>query len=635
MKTYAISVLYTLASLLAFSVASFDGNINYGSPSPRHTQFGIDLEQVQRRSWKRGNIAFKPEQLNFTHGVASGDPWPHSVILWTRIAPTNVSSADTAPIDGTEPLYSHETKKFIEADPNPICLHWKVFPVGKTESKSVVSSGKAYTTADIDYTVKVEAKGLKPLTTYNYQFTVCNSKVSSPLGRTKTAPRPDDDISEINLAVFSCSAYFPGYFNVYGNAARKDKHDWVVHLGDYIYEYGTYTLFKERGSIPQHPTYSLYDYRARHGQHRTDPDLQLLAQNSAWITTWDDHELADNAYRDGYVDFFDKPNTFKGEGPKVATDARKANAVRAYFEWMPIRQTDMDDGLRVWRSFQLGKLMDLVMLDTRLYDRSKGVDYVNEKYIEKISDDPSRTLMGGRQENWFYRSLSESNDRNATWRVIGNQIVFSHIKGDAAGGGDTWDGYIANRNRTLNHLYKNKIDNNIFLSGDSHMNWVSDLAWLGTKEYDPKTGKGAIGAEFAGTAASSWGTSGLKSIEPDAGKLSRKAIAENKELFWQEGYYRGYFHLSVTPKNVSAQFFGSPSIATHNAWEIPLANFTVLAGDNHIHRPKGGVQAESGALKLGKVKHTNLTLNTETGTWKVKGFGKMYLNPEPSFLGSS
>ncbi|TXB96051.1 hypothetical protein FocTR4_00016174 [Fusarium oxysporum f. sp. cubense] len=473
METYLISLLLTLTTFVIFSVASFDGNINYGSPSLRHTQFGIDVDQVQRRSWKRGNVAFKPEELNFTHGVASGDPWPNSVILWTRIAPTNASSADTAPIDGTEPLYSHETKKFIEADPNPICLHWKVFPVGKKDSKSIVSSGKAYTTADIDYTVKqVEAKGLKPLTTYHYQFTVCNSNNTSPLGRTKTAPRPDDDVSEINLAVFSCSAYFPGYFNVYGNAARKDNHDWVVHLGDYIYEYGTYTLYKERGSIPKHPTYSLYDYRARHGQHRTDPDLQLLAQNSAWITTWDDHELADNAYRDGYVDFFDQPNTFKGEGPKVATDARKANAVRAYFEWMPIRQTDMDDGLRVWRSFQLGKLMDLVILDTRLYDRSKGTDYVNDKYIEKISDDPSRTLMGGRQENWFYRSLSESKDRNATWRVIGNQIVFSQIKGDAAGGGDTWDGYIANRNRTLNHLYKNKIDNNIFLSGDSHMNWV-------------------------------------------------------------------------------------------------------------------------------------------------------------------
>jgi alkaline phosphatase D len=180
---------------------------------------------------------------------------------------------------------------------------------------------------------------------------------------------------------------------------------------------------------------------------------------------------------------------------------------------------------------------------------------------------------------------------------------------------------------------------------------VSDLAWLGTKDYNPNTGKGAIGAEFAGTAVTSWGTSGVKSIEPSASGISRKAIFENKELFWQEAYYRGYFQSSVSREKVSAQYFGkskhcaqylvltdekqgSPSIATHNSWEIPLANFTVFAGDNHIHRPKNGSQVESGALKSGEVKHTNLTLNTETGVWEVQGFEKMYLNPEPDFLGS-
>ncbi|KAF4445469.1 alkaline phosphatase [Fusarium austroafricanum] len=596
MKVSQVSVLFASATHLSLSAASFDGNINYGSPSPRHTQFGIDVTQVRRRSWKRGNVAFKPDELNFTHGIASGDPWPNSVILWTRIAPSSNSTKNTAPIDGTEPLYSHETKKFVEADPNPICLRWEVF---KNGTKSVVSNGTAYTTADIDYTVKIEAKGLKPLTTYNYQFTVCDSNNTSPLGRTKTAPKPDDDISEINLAVFSCSAFFPGYFNVYGNAARKDNHDWVVHLGDYIYEYVYMTIAPAMASTGLIPT-SNYCPRIRPGSP--------LGMTTA--------KVADNAYRDGYVDFFDTGNTFIGKGPEVATDARKANAVRAYFEWMPIRQTDMDDGLRVWRSFQL------------------GVDYVNNKYIEKISNDPSRTLIGGRQENWFYRSLSESSDRNATWRVIGNQIVFSHIKGDEAGGGDVWDGYIANRNRTLNHLYKNKINNTIFLSGDSHMNWVSDLAWLGTKDYDPKTGEGAIGAEFAGTAVTSWSTSGARLIEPDAGNISRKAIKENKELFWQEGYYRGYFQLSVSREKVSAQFFGSPSIATHNSWEISLANFTVFAGDNHIHRPENGIRVETGALKSGEVKHTNLTLNTETGVWEVRDFDKMYLNAAPDFLSS-
>ncbi|KAJ4253888.1 hypothetical protein NW762_010286 [Fusarium torreyae] len=631
-----ISLIFAFLLCFTLSTATFDGNINYGSPSPRHTQFGVDIDQIQRRSWKRGNVAFKSDELNFTHGVASGDPWPNSVILWTRVAPNSVSEDSTAPLNGTEPLYSYETKKFIDADPNPICLEWRVYHPGKNDSKSAVSSGKAYTTSDIDYTVKVEAKNLKPLTTYNYQFTICDSNNTSPVGRTKTAPREDDDVSEINLAVFSCSAYFPGYFNVYGNAARKDKHDFVVHLGDYIYEYGTYIFASERGTIPPGTTYTLYDYRARHGQHRSDPDLQLLSQNSAWISTWDDHELADNAYRDGYVDYFDFPDTFFGKGPSVATDTRKANAVRAYFEWMPIRQTDLDDGLRVWRDFKLGKLMDLVILDTRLYDRSKGSDYSNDDHIEEHSDDPSRTLMGARQENWFYRTLSESKERDATWRVIGNQIVFSRITGEKAeanaGGWDTWSGYVANRNRTLDHLYKNNIDNNIFLSGDSHMNWVSDLAWLGTKDYDPETGEGAIGVEFAGTSVTAYSSADFRVIEPDAGDFSRKAISENEEMYWQEGYYRGYFHLSVTPEKLSAQFFGSPSIATPNGWDIPLANFTVLPGENHIHREKEGNRAEAGALKSGEVKQTNLTLDTETGKWEVRGFDKMYLNDQPEFL---
>ncbi|KAF5017478.1 hypothetical protein F66182_10583 [Fusarium sp. NRRL 66182] len=602
-----IWLIITVSIFFNRSAASFEANINYGSPSPRHTQFSIDVEQIQRRSWKRGNIAFRPDELSFTHGVASGDPWPTSVILWTRIAPSHSSESSTAPIEGTEPLYSHETNKFIDSDPNPICLEWKVYSHGKNDSRSVI-----------------EAKSLKPLTTYNYQFTVCNSNNTSPMGRTKTAPGEDDDVSKIDLAVFSCSAWFPGYFNVYGNAARKDKHDFVVHLGDYIYEYGTYIFVSERYTIPLGQTYTLYDYRARHGQHRSDPHLQLLSQNSAWISTWDDHEVADNAYRDGYVDLLDLPKTFLGKGPAIATDARKANAVRAYFEWMPIRQADLDDGLQVWRNFKLGKLMDLTILDTRLYDRSKGPDYFNDDYIKEHSNDASRTLMGARQENWFYRSLSESKDRGAVWRVIGNQIVFSRITSEEAhknaGGWDTWQGYVANRNRTLDHLYKNKIDNNIFLSGDSHMNW----------DYDSQTGEGAIGAEFAGTSVTSYSSADFKVIEPDAGDFSRKIVAENEEMVWQEAYYRGYFHLSVTPEKVSAQFFGSPTIATPNGWEIPLANFTVYAGENHIHRPKNGSRAEAGALRFGEVKQTNLTLDTEAGKWEVRGFDNMYVNDQPN-----
>ena len=220
--------------------------------------------------------------------------------------------------------------------------------------------------------------------------------------------------------------------------------------------------------------------------------MRLLSQNFAWIPTWDDHEFADNGYKDGFSGLNNTEESFLKTGAKVSVDARKANAVRAYFEWMPIRQTDLDDGLRVWRSFQMGKLMDLIILDTRNYDRSITDVYWNSHYISEIHDEPSRSLMGAKQENWFYRSLSDSKDRGAKWRIIGNQIVFSRVfqNDNLAVSGDSWDvssflavltlirfsdaqqGYIANRNRTLQHMYDNGIGNNIMLAGDSHKNWV-------------------------------------------------------------------------------------------------------------------------------------------------------------------
>ncbi|KAG5948332.1 hypothetical protein E4U53_006314, partial [Claviceps sorghi] len=575
-------VLLSVASvLLAGATASFDGNLNYRSPSRRHPRLGIDVGLVERRSWKRGSVAVETSRLRFTHGVASGDPWPESVILWTRVAPSSASDASQVTVDGTAPLWNHETAKYVEADPHPICVEWKVFEghgsgephdAYGTAPRRPVTSGRAYTTSDIDYTVKVEAKGLRPLTKYSYQFNVCGSSVKSPVGRTMTAPGKDDDVSKLSFAVFSCSNYGTGYFNVYGNAARKDKHDYVVHLGDYIYEYGK---SGERATKPARLIWSLHDYRTRHGLYRSDPDLQLLARNYAWITTWDDHEFADNGYRDGFSGLNNTEDSFLKSGFMVSVDTRKVHAVRSYFEWMPIRQTDLDDGLRVWRSFQMGKLLDLVILDTRNYDRSITDVYWNTNYISRISDDPSRSMMGARQENWFYRTLSRSKKRGAIWRVIGNQVMFSRIfENDRwETNGDAWDvgcsddaqahththtpepagGYVANRNRTLEHLYDNKIDNNIFLAGDTHQNWVSDLAWLGTKPYDKASGIGAIGVELGGTAVSSKGHEGP--IEPVAGDAARGLVRRNDELAWQEGYYRGYFHLTVTAEKATAQYY--------------------------------------------------------------------------------
>ncbi|PHH60874.1 hypothetical protein CDD81_1079 [Ophiocordyceps australis] len=627
-----LAALFSLVAVAAGLV--FDGNLNYASPSRRHASLGIDVELVERRLKKRSLSSpsdYQPPttspKLHFTHGVASGDPWPESVILWTRVAPTNESNASEATVNGTAPLYSHETERFIKADAHPICVAWSVYesqgPDGRLPGHAV-AAGQTYTTSDIDYTVKVEAKGLTPHTQYLYQFTICGTKTKSPLGRTKTAPRPDDDVSSLSFAVFSCSNYPNGYFNAYGNAARKDQHDYVIHLGDYIYEYN---LGGPRAARPSRILFTLHDYRTRHGQYRSDADLQLLSKDFAWIPTWDDHEFANNGYRDGFQGLNNTEDSFLNKGPRVSVDTRKVNAVRSYFEWMPIRQTDLDDGLRVWRSFQMGKLLDLIMVDTRNYDRSiTSLDW-NDDYIDLIRDDASRTLMGARQENWFYRSLTQSQERGATWRVVGNQIIFSRVFEDDSGllSGDNWNGYIANRNRTLQHLYDNKMDNTIFLSGDSHENWVSDLAWLGTRPYDKDSGKGAVGVEFAGTAVSSGGHSRNGPIEPTVGNYSRGMIRRNDEMQWQEGWYRGYFVLSISPDAATARYFGTPSVATRNSWDISLANFTIRAGQNHLERPVAGGVVESGALRGGRVRHTNQTLNTDSGEYKVVGFDKMYL----------
>ena len=185
---------------------------------------------------------------------------------------------------------------------------------------------------------------------------------------------------------------------------RKDSVDYVVHLGDYIYEYagkGDYGDGTKIGRVPkpERTIYTLYDYRQRLATYRTDLDLLASHQNFAWITTWDDHEVSDNTYRDGAAFLMNNENSFVSDGG-VSVDQRKMNAVRAYFEWMPIRQVEMDDNLRIWRSFSIGSLFDLIMLDTRQYDRSITDLYTNTDYIYQISNDAGRTMMGSRQENW-------------------------------------------------------------------------------------------------------------------------------------------------------------------------------------------------------------------------------------------
>ncbi|KAF3010414.1 hypothetical protein E8E15_000859 [Penicillium rubens] len=619
-------------SSAAAATASYSGNLNYRSPSEHHPGLGVSIHRVAKRGVP--GSSFDPSKLHFTHGVASGDPYADSVILWTRCSPTfddvhsNTSTHGLVPLYNPVPIYSgnEDAEEQVAVSNAPVCLDYKV---SDDESfKQIAAEGTVYTSSDIDYTVKVEASKLKPFTTYFYQFQVCNSDNKSPVGRTKTAPDSEKEVDQVNLAVYSCANFPFGFFNAYGHSVRKDSVDYVVHLGDYLYEYknGEYGWGNSMGRIPlpDRTIVTLYDYRKRLATYRTDLDLLASHQNFAWIPVWDDHEVADNTYRDGSSELRNDEKSFIQDGG-VSVDQRKMNAVRAYFEWMPIRQVEMDDNLRIWRNFKLGKLVDLIMLDTRQYDRSITDTYDNTNYIDEIKDDAGRSLMGSRQENWLQRNLIESANRGAHWRILGSQIIFSQLNMSATMGPeqplnlDAWDGYMASKNRTLQTLYDNKIGNNIVIAGDTHVNWVSDLAWLDHTPYDSSTGSGSIGVEFGGAAVSSPSSFGQNTTIPAANNISQIVATDSESLQWSEGYYRGYFELHITPEQVGAHFFGLPTTKERNFGEISLANFTVKSGENHLQRNSDNAAAggivENGFLKNGKVVQSGMVYDTETGRY--------------------
>jgi alkaline phosphatase D len=270
--------------------------------------------------------------------------------------------------------------------------------------------------------------------------------------------------------------------------------------------------------------------------------------------------------------------------------------------------------------------------------------------ISKLINDAGRSLMGSIQENWyripfhkpcdrqadppnrFYRALKKSSNRGATWRLIGSQIVFSTINAtawfDTPYNLDAWDGYMANRNRTLKVLYENNIGNNIVMAGDTHENWVADLVWLndttGHGAYDRETGAGGIGVEFAGTAVSSTGSC-RNSNRTACNAQSAELVRDNPELQWQEAWYRGYYELKISKEKVVARYFGTPSLETRNGYEVSLANFTVENGQNRLARPVAGGSVDSGALQRGQPALTNLTYDTNTGEWFVHDFGRVNL----------
>ncbi|KAF9452393.1 PhoD-like protein [Macrolepiota fuliginosa MF-IS2] len=609
MRFLFISLLVFAATAHA-DVARLDNNLAFRSPFFDEPQFAHDTIAISRRNIqpaRRDTVdatRFKDEPypgfftsdfsnaptiwssgVNFTHSIASGDPFDTSVILWTRAMPLPSSSGQ------------------LPDQSVPVCVSFKI-GTAKDLSGRPSDSGEVFTTYDIDFTVKVEASGLKPDTKYFFQFADCtNPNTVSPVGTTRTLASVNTPAEKVNggkpltLGVFSCSQFQAGWFNAYGFAAHNITPDIFVHLGDYIYEsvgggdgIGRAVLGRELATI--------HDYRQRLEQYRSDPDLQFAHQSAPWITVWDDHEVADNTWKAGTTDSNDTAAgcTFSPSGA-CFTD-RKLAGVRAYHEWMPIRQVDAQDQLRIWRNFQIGKLLDLSMLDTRQYDRDVTDVGYNTAVVGSLADEPRRSLMGPNQEKWLLDTLSESKSRGAIWRVVGQQIVFIELNEGGFLDFDAWDGYRSNRNRILDHLYNNDISNTIILSGDSHANWVSDLAHTNdTMTYDPATGRGAIGVEFAGTGVTSTTAPFDGNTFDAATNFSSIFVKDNIDLQWSEGFFRGFFTLEVSPKAINATYYSMRDVTFRNLDGFAIASFLVKAGDNRLSRPVAGGKVLSGALK--------------------------------------
>jgi alkaline phosphatase D len=385
------------------------------------------FEEYQQNSTK---IYFNESLKPFYHGVASGDPSKNDVILWTRITPSH--------------NLKHKIKWIIATD---------------SLQKEVIKTGNFETDSSRDFTVKVVVSNLKPDTYYWYSFEYEKSK--SIIGRTKTLPVKSDD--PVKLIAVSCNAYEGGYFNAFKVIAeKKEKIDAILHLGDYIYEsfLPRFINKKDRIPLPKKELITLSDYRTRYSQYRLDPDLMRAHQMHPFINIWDDHEIANDSYKEGAG----------GHNPDEdgSYEDRKSNAKKAFYEWLPITENE-----KHYRSFDFGEKANLFMIDGRLEGRT-----VQKKPSDSLYNSEERTMLGQTQFDWLMDGMSSS---NSIWKIIGNPVLFSKynfspvISDVSERENDSWLGYPFARNKFISAINSKKIENLIFLSGDSHSSWVFEV----------------------------------------------------------------------------------------------------------------------------------------------------------------
>lgn len=476
------------------------------------------------------NEAFKP----FYHGVASGDPYQNSVVIWTRVTP--------------------ETKL------PEITVEWEI--ASDSLFKEVIKKGEQVTDLDRDYTVKVIVDGLEAGGAYFYRFMALEE--FSTIGSTKTAPKQSENLS---FAVVSCSNYQFGPFNAYGNIAKDHSIDAVIHLGDYIYEYGSGVYADTtagRFHLPKNEIISLQDYRTRYGQYRLDPDLKAAHAQHPFIAIWDDHEIANNSYTSG------AQNHQEDEG---SYEERRNAAVQTYYEWMPVRKVNP-----LYRKFSYGNLVDLIMLDERLAGRAAPVDSITDPRINAID----QTMLGEEQLGWLKDQLAES---DAKWKVIGNQVIFSYLDWGfkrLSLNLDSWDGYPHERNEIAKHIQTDSLQNIIFITGDTHSSWAFEVTHEPFQHYNQATGEGAYAVEFGVTSVNSGNSD--ERFPTDSVRAHEDLIVNssiNPHLKYANLRDHGYMILSLTDSLAQANWRFVKHLRTSSGDEKKGMRATVKAGKNN------------------------------------------------------
>ncbi|MCY1142405.1 alkaline phosphatase D family protein [Actinoplanes sp. Pm04-4] len=488
----------------------------------------------------------------FQHGVASGDPTPGGVLLWTRVTTSQTG---------------------------PVTVSWQV--AADASFSAVLQSGRVITGPERDYTVKADIAGLAAGTTYWYRFGFDGGW--SATGRTMTAPAATDAITRLRMGVVSCANWEAGYFAAYRHLAARGDLNLVVHLGDYLYEYGS-GQFDAGGKVvrptePAGETLTLADYRTRHAQYKTDPDLQALHASVPWIITWDDHEVANDMWSGGAEN-----HTPGAEGDFAA---RVAAARQAYAEWMPVRLAE--DG-HIYRRLRYGTLLELSMLDLRTYR--------SEQASGTTVDDLGRTITGAAQMSWLLDGLTTS---TAAWKLVGNPVMISRLDvgalpawllgplGKLIGvpqnglvlNADQWDGYNADRERLVGTLRVSRTKDVVFLTGDIHTSWANELTTKSTGTANPAAAEFVVPSVTSDNINDFLGTSAGGPLSVLAASLLR---ATNPHVKWVETDGHGFGVLDVTTARCRMDWYHLADRTKRDTTAKWVQGWSVARGSSKIRK---------------------------------------------------